>query len=234
MISICIPYKPDGGRRDQIFWWVKKRWELLFPSAEIVIGQNDSDPFNRAAARNDAYRRASHKTLVFADADTICPPSLLSVGLARLTNTNWVLPYDAYYNVAEESSDEILRSNPDVELDENEITWEHRIPYPPHPPYGAPVSGIVIMKKGVFEAVGGYDEQFIGWGYEDTDFALAMETLVGPAVRCEGYVFHLWHPTSEDATWASPWIKQNKARHLLYEKASGDKGAMKALKGRSL
>jgi hypothetical protein len=44
--------------------------------------------------------------------------------------------------------------------------------------------------------VGGFDEEFRGWGYEDTAFAAAAETFGVASIRMPGEVWHFWHPTA--------------------------------------
>jgi GT2 family glycosyltransferase len=47
------------------------------------------------------------------------------------------------------------------------------------------------------EAVNGFDENFVGWGGEDVDFALRMVRggFLGTSVIKTARVLHLWHPS---------------------------------------
>lgn len=40
------------------------------------------------------------------------------------------------------------------------------------------------------------DERFDGWGFEDTAFASAVRTFLGPIQYHKGTVNHLWHPSA--------------------------------------
>ena len=51
-----------------------------------------------------------------------------------------------------------------------------------------------IMPREAFEAVGGWDERFRGWGGEDYAFARALDTLWGPHKNTANDILHLWHP----------------------------------------
>ena len=58
-----------------------------------------------------------------------------------------------------------------------------------------------------FIAVDGFDEQFQGWGYEDSDFVIR---LIRAGVRRKTGrfalpVFHLWHPEASRANEAANW-----------------------------
>lgn len=58
-------------------------------------------------------------------------------------------------------------------------------------PYAPSMAAIAIGRE-TFDEVGGFDEGFIGWGYEDVDFANRCAT-VAPIRRVSGPVRHLWH-----------------------------------------
>ena len=47
-----------------------------------------------------------------------------------------------------------------------------------------------------FLAVNGYNEDFIGWGKEDSELAIRMinNGSFGRRIRYKGIVFHIWHP----------------------------------------
>jgi len=51
------------------------------------------------------------------------------------------------------------------------------------------------FRTSVFKEMGGYDEEFIGWGYEDTEIINRFTILGHPRVLLENYnAFHLEHP----------------------------------------
>ena len=41
----------------------------------------------------------------------------------------------------------------------------------------------LVVHREAYEAVGGHDERFLGWGSEDQAFALALTVLVGQPLR---------------------------------------------------
>jgi hypothetical protein len=54
-------------------------------------------------------------------------------------------------------------------------------------------SSIVVVPRAVWDAVGGFDERFVGWGQEDVAFIHAARLLTGEVERVGGTVWHLWH-----------------------------------------
>jgi hypothetical protein len=56
----------------------------------------------------------------------------------------------------------------------------------------------IAIRRDAWDQLGGFDERFRGWGWEDMAFQSAACSLVGHE-RIEGDVFHLWHPRSPGA-----------------------------------
>lgn len=200
MISILIPYLPDNGPRDELFEVVLRYWNEVLPNAEVVIGTNHEEPFNRGAARNSAFHESNGDTLVIADADTLMPKEQLydALELVLSGEAPWVIPYSVYYNLLEPETTKILKDF-DVEISEP-TTWEHRLT--------ESVAGILVVPGAAYKLVGGYDERFKGWGGEDRAFDFALDTLWGKKVRLEGFVEHLWHPRG-DADFSQPYWNDN-------------------------
>jgi glycosyltransferase involved in cell wall biosynthesis len=219
-LSVLIPYRPDGGPRDEIFAWLLARYERLLPEAEICIGENDDEPFSRSKARNDAYRKATRDVFLVADADTMFHRDQIEAGVTLVKESGvWVLPYLWYYNLAQEFTEQVLKSQPDVTIAEPDhpSQWEHRL---------ESWAGLLLMPRKAYEEVGGYDERFVGWGYEDNSFQLAVDTIWGPFQRLAcGYCLHLWHPPG--LGFASPNIAQSRMLWNQYRSASGRAERMK-------
>lgn len=200
MISVLFPYRGDNGHRDVLFDYVLRYWHEVLPDAEIVIGSNDDEPFNRGAARNAAFHQSKGDTLVIADADTILPPEQLYDALELVISGEapWCIPYNVYYNLLEPETSKIL-DDFTIDVEEPEV-FEHRLV--------DSVAGILIVPGAAYERVKGYDERFRGWGGEDRAFDIALDSLWGPKVRTEGFVEHLWHPRG-DADFSQPYWAEN-------------------------
>lgn len=70
-ISVLVPFKPDGGYRDRNWSWIKKRYEILMPNAEICVGNSNIEPYCKAAAVNSAAKLATRDIFIIADADIV-------------------------------------------------------------------------------------------------------------------------------------------------------------------
>ncbi|MBG9543395.1 hypothetical protein ABE29_11575 [Cytobacillus firmus] len=186
-LSILIPFFSDNGPRENAFRWIKNFYENLFPQAEIIIATSQP-PFNKAKAINNAVKKAKGNNLIIVDADIICSPSTIKKGIKMLDQHPWIIPYNIVNDLTKNSTSQLLQTKPAWPLSINLKTE-------PRGPKGfKPVGGINIMTRACFEAAGGFDERFQGWGGEDDAFAAAMNTFCGRYVRIEQSIYHLWHP----------------------------------------
>lgn len=227
-VSVLIPYRPfDNYRREHILRFVKHRMELGFPDWEIVFGIDDpndlTEPFNRSRALNEAARNSYGDVLLICDADTICNETYLWQALKMIeSGASWVFPYEMYYNLNQAYSDKILGQMADRQWKRpSDTDVEFALDYV--------VSGMLMVRRDLFETVGGFDEKFIDWGYEDDAFNLMLTAFGGESQRVpEGFVTHIWHPPG--LQFESPYIDSNRALFREYKKRRYDNYALKVLK----
>lgn len=212
-VSVLFGYLHDDGRRDVLFGYTLRWWKTNFPDYQICVGRNFDQPFHRGKARNDAFVDATGDTLIIADADTIPTVDGVTEAVGNTQAHNWwTLPYgeERYYNLTEEYTNLLLEQGPDGDLPEpTEGQWDHRV---------TSWAGCLILPRGAFVEVGGYDERFVGWGGEDNAFQLCLDSLWGQHCRVDSYVSHLWHPRG-DADFSQPNWPRNQALLRRYQKA---------------
>lgn len=200
--SVIIPWRTDNGPRQRLLDWNLRHWESLFndEDMEIILCDSGDEIFSRSKSRNRGADEATREILVFADADTVIPTCWglrNSIELARNVSMAWSIAYDQerYYNLTEEYTEEILAMDPEVELPEPvKGQYEHKL---------TSWAGMLVVTAGKFRYAGGYDEDFVGWGWEDNAFQITMDRVLGPHSRADGFVVHLWHPR-DDATFDTP------------------------------
>src|SRR5690606_37920878 len=56
----------------------------------------------------------------------------------------------------------------------------------------------LAVPRAVFEAVGGFDPGYRGWGGEDNAFWHSASIVSGEPHRAPGAVYHLWHPPANE------------------------------------
>lgn len=220
-VVVLVPNRPDGGERDTLWEFARTRWARDFPDWPIVEGVGHVEgPFNRASAVNEAAGVAGEwDVAVIIDADVVASvePIRAAVALAYATDG----PVLAYHERVQ-----LNRHGTQRILNEYNGDWKH---YRESASFTS-VSSAVVVSRDLWDQVGGFDEMFDGWGWEDNAFIYACETVSElPLTRIASTLYHLWHrPSPERDTKSSLW-KKNKARGKLYEKAHWDREMMTPL-----
>ncbi|WP_052475947.1 hypothetical protein [Cohnella kolymensis] len=109
-LSVLIPYKPDHGHRDLLFNWVQRFYAAAMPEAEICIGHDVSELFNKSKAVNLAASQAARNVYLIADADVFFDPAIIIEAMKQLDSYAWVIPFREAINVAENNTKAIVQS----------------------------------------------------------------------------------------------------------------------------
>lgn len=223
-LGIVIPYRNDYGYRERIINYNICRLRRLLPDAQIIVQDAKDSIFNRSQARNIGASKSYRKYLLLLDADTVFNVGQIVKGIEIIKAgvAPWVIAYQDYYSLTEAASMKLMNmDDPCIELGEpqaGEFMFKLKS-----------FAGVLLMEKKVFDEVGGYDERFIGWGYEDNAFKDKMDTLHGSFQRVDGRAYHLWHPRSEEENFGQPNIEANEMLYNRYGKAKGRPDLMRKL-----
>lgn len=206
-VAVCVPWVDVRCTwRERAKAWTQAFWASL--GAEVVYGIDDSRPVNRARARNRAAERTDAEILFFSDADTWVPPEQFHQACERAAETDrLILAYVSHVRLTRSSTEHIYAGT--MTLLGQSITGCS--------------SGAIAVSRRTFDAVGGHDERFTGWGYEDRCFQFACDTIAGPGERIQGRSYHLWHPRGTDQMRTTAERKQGEALALRYKRAAGER-----------
>lgn len=212
--SVLIPFRARNEHEERVSRYTLAVWTHDFPEFDVITGsgpQVPGTPFNRSLARNFLAGMSTSEVLIFADADTLYFEPSQMLRAVKTAHLGWFRTSD-YYMFSEESTNAIVDGG-DPELAIEKILFD-------------PPGGIQVCAAEHFHAIGGFDEGFNGWGYEDTAFIEAMTAVYGEG-RFHGDVYHLWHPKNRSERQAQPNIRSNQARFQGYQTAaSGGREAM--------
>lgn len=217
---ILVPRRADNGPRDRTWEWIRAWWELHLPELEIYEGHHDDGLFSRSIAVNRAAAAAgAWDVAMLIDADVFCHPPNAREALERALETGdrLVLPFDRRHNLGPAGSEAIMAGD--------RGSWRRYIART----YTDMCSSAVAVPRALYDQVGGFDEQFRGWGFEDNAFAAAAETFGAPLERIPGELWHLYHPTAPEGKKGTPSYQANRARRDLYDAALGDRATMARL-----
>lgn len=190
---ILVPRRADDGRRDELYAFVKTWLTRYHPDYEIVEGGcSDGAPFNRGMAVNDAARRAgTWDVAVIHDGDNITAPEKL-VAAVEHAHKAQVMTFAcrAYYYLDRPSSDRIM-AGPEHWWVEPQI-WSGKAGYREYLIHKH-VSGIQAVPRAVWDRTGGFVENLVGWGSDDSIFTTLCNTLGGGVEWLDGIAYHLNH-----------------------------------------
>lgn len=189
MISFLVPFRGDAWRL-RLWAFIRARLEAEHPDAEIVVAPDDGqDPFCKSMAVNEAARQASGDLLYIWDSDCWCPPGnvVLAAQMAQDGQSGWARPWRRKAKLGEAETRRILT------LASWDGSWDRKAPRERLNAFWA--APPLVLRREVFEDVGGMDERFRGWGGEDVAFARCLwKSGHGFAEVVPADCIHLWHP----------------------------------------
>jgi glycosyltransferase involved in cell wall biosynthesis len=226
-ISFCIPYRGVNEFRRITFAYIQSKLAAEWPNEEVVVFDNGDEPlFSRSGSRNKAAAKARGDILVFLDADSYVSPTQVMSAISASRITGWCFPYDTYYALTPGGTQRFIDG--DYPFNEADVWAVFPDPLKPEE-RPASVGGCVTVHREAFETVGGYDERFIGWSFEDRSFAYSLEAFYGATPRVKGPLYHLWHPAPEEECFGQPYMEANRALANRYRDAVGNQDLMHAL-----
>lgn len=180
-VVILVPWRGGDEIRERN-WAIARRYLEGF-DYPIFTGDRKG-PWSRAAAVNAAAKAAGEwDVAMIADADTIqevgaAHRAIASVGIS----CGAAIPWNVRWLLDEKATVRLKARNEAPLRDTRRWGKQDR---------GA--GSTLIVAREAWDAVGGFDEHFVGWGLEDRAIVIAMKTL--SSVRhFPGVVWHLNHP----------------------------------------
>jgi N-terminal domain of galactosyltransferase len=226
---VLVPRRADP-ERDLIWDWVRRFWALQV-GLPIFEGWHDEEegPFNRSAAINRAAVEAGDwDVAVVIDGDVVLHPRMVEGAVGRAERTGgMVMAYTERHQLGGQATPHVLGTDPaTVDLRRAANAWRRYV----RGRLRSSCSSANAVTRGLWEEVGGFDEGFVGWGYEDIAFRVACETLSGVEMaKIPGVLFHIWHTVSAGNQPTSPTMLANKERCDRYLAARWDAEAMRAI-----
>lgn len=201
-VVLLVPRRADGGHRDRLWAACKARWQKLHPKWDIIEGHHEDGPFNRSAAVNRAAREAGEwDVAVIIDSDVLLHPENVKAAVRTARKTGKVTwAHRRWVGLTNGATAQLL-------ADPGQLLEPAFAPDPSSVEKTNPISWscCVALTREAWDTIGGFDERFRGWGWEDMAFQCVAVGLVGHE-RIEGDVYHLWHPRSPGLGKLAPGI----------------------------
>jgi len=211
VIALLVPRRAGIADRDRLWAFCRRWWEGF--GWPIVEGHHDGGPFNRSAAINRAAAEVPWEIGVIVDSDVICTLDAVQEAVDVAQTGRMAVAGNRRHDLSAHGTQKVLSGYRGA--------WDRWI----RQTYTTHWSSCVAVNRGLWEEVGGFDERFVGWGYEDDAFKIACETFAGPMHRVDAPIWHLHH-----ATQTTEHRRDNRLRADLYVEAAGDPAAIRALR----
>lgn len=216
-VAVVVPLRTDDPDRLAAAEWLEGWYADHFPEWRWVVADCDG-AWNKPRALNTTIRATDARTLVVSDADLYVHPDALREAVHKASHVPWVIPHGKVHRLTRSATQDVFAgADPDPDRC-------HMAPY-----RGTEGGGLFVLSKPQWQAAGGMDERFEGWGCEDDAFGIAANTLLGDRVRGDVPLWHLWHDPG--ARSRDPSFSANRRRLAAYRKASGNREAMAELVG---
>jgi hypothetical protein len=224
-VDLIVPFSYGDEERDAAWKCVSEHYRRLHPSLHLTVGADPWSvdlPWSKGRAVAAAVARSSNPVLVIADADVVVPPEALGYSIiAVLHGAGWSMPHGIVYRLSRRATNAVYLQQSELGPVPN-MKWVDRS----HPgPHGG---GMVVLTRAAYLAVGGIDPRFVGFGGDDISFARALDTLVGPCVRFDFPMTHLYHARTPRRA-GNRGSEANEALAARYMIADGDPWAMQAI-----
>ena len=183
-IHVGVPWRGGDAHRERSFRYVCDHLHSCGLTA--LPADSGHEPFSRAGSRNTAVRHAADADVVFLhDADMILPDYQAAAELA-LDTDEMVVAFRHYRPLDHTTTDAVLDGADPFTATPIDIFTDFS------------VGGVIALTPAAYWRIGGQDERYRDWGYEDSAFAMAAERA-GTIHRIDQPGVHLWHPHAGDA-----------------------------------
>ena len=157
---------------------------LPHPRARVVFAYN-AGPFNRAWGLNVGARMSEADVLAFGDADIVMPGTLVPAATRFAREAQVVKPYRRLVDLTPDETARVRERGPGAcDLEGGARGGRDVL-----------CGGWFAMRRGAFEALGGFDERFADGEGEDEAMTVKVERARLATLELDGGpAMRLWHP----------------------------------------
>lgn len=202
--AVIIPWADTGCmHRYRAFEFVRKRCQKLNPD-EVIIAEGNSKAWNKGKVVNQAVMNTDADVLLILDADVCLNWKAVKRHIRLVKRGTIISPCRAIRRLNIEQTNNILTGGRVRGSTATDMVFHL-------------VGGAFMITRADFIEVGGFDERYEGWGWEDTDLAHRLIHKQCITVECDA--IHLYHPPCEEKSLANRRLYddrlQSSRRHAI-------------------
>ncbi|MFB9924863.1 galactosyltransferase-related protein [Amycolatopsis halotolerans] len=200
--AVIVPWGTDNGPRERVWTCVRKLWERtdcdLIVAADPLFTERGKFSVSRAVNQAVRLAPAEYDRFVLFGADFLPCVATVRWAATELDGQPWTLLFDRGVGLSEEDTARWIEAGSQVAAGFGER-------------FSSPCVGPIAFTRVTFEKVGGFDERYEGWGYEDVDLWYRLQRDV-PRTAAQNYpgtaLVQFWHPvTHHDMSQANPNVR---------------------------
>lgn len=177
-------------------------WVNAFSSVQVILVEQDKfskishlglkaqhiflktdKPYNKSWAFNVALKYANSDIVVFADSDLIMNPDALIEALKMMSKYEMVNPYNSVIDLNPQETLMPMEQMISINRPGRGETDHQKVPL---------CGGICLFRKDAITRIGGWNENFIGWGAEDDFQSIKVKNFLN-WTELPNKCYHLFH-----------------------------------------
>jgi cellulose synthase/poly-beta-1,6-N-acetylglucosamine synthase-like glycosyltransferase len=140
-------------------------------------------PYNKSWSFNYATKIAQSDIIVFADSDLIMNPNQLIEALNQVKDFEMVNPYYSVIDLNQQESNFPFEQMIQIDRPGRGETDHQKVPI---------CGGICIFRREALQKIGGWSEQYVGWGAEDDHISVKVKHFLN-WTELKNKCYHLFH-----------------------------------------
>lgn len=179
----------DGGSFDRE---TNEALEALEQGEKVWIVRLLDSGFNKARLLNQGILRANSEYVLVADADILWHTSTIEALLSRVASQSNLICHIQDVQESDSRSIALQRDRYTYQVRQHAEAAFVKVVLAEQQTQYRPGCGLICTRRETLLQLGGYQESFHGWGWEDQDL-LIRAVLLGVQVAESGKVIHLSH-----------------------------------------
>jgi len=164
----------------------------------------EADYFCKSKILNSAINdKVDSKYIIMVDNDCILPSNGIELLETGLDNSSVFIPFRSINKLNEANTRQLVKNGDFIKVINNSPLHVSRY-----------TGGFNLFTKETFDTVGGFDDEFQGWGAEDDAFLTKCQRIVGNVKRTmeDVELVHLYHPSENkpDYLQSDQYMKNKK------------------------